>query len=87
MKKIYILEHFDFTEEQRIKLNKLGEIHYYEKANNDQINEAIQNAKVILIDWLDPEPILDQMHSGQFICLPYTGYDWIKNLEKAKLGG
>ena len=27
------------------------------------------------------------MRKGQFICLPYTGYDWIKNIQLAKSNG
>ena len=27
------------------------------------------------------------MKAGQFICLPYTGYDWIKNIELASQNG
>lgn len=29
MKKIYILEHFDFTDEQLARLRSLGEVKYY----------------------------------------------------------
>lgn len=87
MKKIYILEHFDFTAEQIEKLNSLGNVKYFEKANEQQIEEAIENADAILLDWLDPNPILAKMRSGQFICLPYTGYDWVKNINIAKEKG
>ena len=87
MKKIYILEHFDFSDDQMSHLKSLGEVKYYEKANEDQINEAIENANAILIDWLDPDSILEKMRKGQFICLPYTGYDWIKNINLAKNNG
>ena len=87
MKKIYILEHFDFTEAQMQKLKSIGEVKYYEKATESQIDKAVNNADAILIDWLDPEPILEKMKKGQFICLPYTGYDWIKNLSVAKQNG
>lgn len=54
--KIYVLEHFDFSVEQMDRLKSLGEVKYYEKAN-------------------------------QFICLPYTGYDWISNINTAKENG
>lgn len=84
MKKIYILEHFDFNSEQMDRLKTLGEVIYYEKANEEQINDAIKNADAILIDWLDPDPILAKMKKGQIMCLPYTGYDWINNLQQAK---
>jgi len=87
MKKIYILEHFDFTDKQLSKLNSLGIVKYFEKANEQQIDEAIKLADAILIDWLDPNPILEKMKQGQFICLPYTGYDWIKNISIAKENG
>lgn len=87
MKQIYILEHFDFAPEQMQKLNSLGEVHYYEQATQDQIDQAINKADAILIDWLDPNPILEKMKKGQFICLPYTGYDWVKNIDLAKQNG
>ena len=87
MKKIYILEHFDFSEEQLYKLKTLGEVKYYEKANQEQIDEATANADAILLDWIDPNPILKNMKKGQFICLPYTGYDWVKNIPLAKENG
>lgn len=87
MKKIYILEHFDFSAKQLEKLNTLGDVKYFEKANEKEINEAINNADAILLDWLDPDPILAKMKTGQFICLPYTGYDWIKNINIAKENG
>ena len=87
MRKIYILEHFDFTAEQMNRLKSLGEVVYYQKANGDEIKDAVNNADVILLDWLDPNPILANMKKGQFICLPYTGYDWVANLQIAKSNG
>lgn len=87
MKKIYILEHFDFDEMQLNRLKHLGEVHYFEKATESEQNEAIDNADAILLDWLEPNPILAKMRKGQFICLPYTGYDWIKNIQLAKSNG
>lgn len=87
MKKIYVLEHFDFTREQRARLDALGEVKYYEKAIDHDIAEAIREADAILIDWIDPDTILPKLHKGQFICLPYTGYDWVKNLGMAKDNG
>lgn len=84
MKKIYILEHFDFDEMQLNRLKQLGEVHYFEKSTECEQNEALDNADAILLDWLDPNPVLANMRKGQFICLPYTGYDWIKNIQLAK---
>lgn len=62
-------------------------VKYFEKANEQEIDEAIKNADAILLDWLDPDPILEKMKKGQFICLPYTGYDWVKNINFAKQNG
>lgn len=84
---IYILEHFDFSKEHLNRLKALGEVKYFEKANEPEIDEAIKNADAILLDWLDPNPILEKMKKGQFICLPYTGYDWVKNISLAKQNG
>lgn len=69
------------------RLKSLGEVHYFENANESEQNEAVENADAILLDWLDPNPILAKMRKGQFICLPYTGYDWIKNIQLAKSNG
>ena len=87
MKKIYILEHFDFSAKHIEKLNTIGDVRYFEKANQKEIDEAIKNADAILLDWLDPNPILAEMKKGQFICLPYTGYEWVKNINMAKEKG
>ena len=65
----------------------MWEVHYFEKATESEQNEAIDNADAILLDWLEPNPILAKMRKGQFICLPYTGYDWIKNIQLAKSNG
>jgi len=87
MKKIYVLEHFDFNNQQFERLKRLGHVKYYKKANKQEIDEAIENADAILLDWLDPNPILAKMREGQFICLPYTGYDWVENIGIAKKNG
>lgn len=87
MKKIYVLEHFDFSDEQMKRLKSLGEVKYFERGTPLDIEEAIENADAILIDWLDPNPILARMRKGQFICLPYTGYDWVTNIALAKNNG
>ena len=87
MKKIYVLEKFDFSSKQLKRLNALGDVIYYEKANEEQINEAVENADAILLDWIDPNKILCKMKKGQFICLPYTGVGWISKLSIAKQNG
>ena len=87
MKEIYILEHFDFNEDQMKRLKTLGNLHYFDRANEEQIAEAVEKADALLIDWIDPNPILEKLRGGVFICLPYTGYDWVKNIDIAKRNG
>ena len=58
MKKIYVLEHFDFSKEQLDRLNALGEVFYFNKATKQEIERAIEDADAILLDWIDPDPIL-----------------------------
>lgn len=64
MKNIYILEHFDFSKEQMKKLQSLGNVKYYEKASEQEIEQSIKDADAILLDWLDPNPILAKMRKG-----------------------
>ncbi len=87
MKKIYVLEKFDFSKEQLDRLKALGEVKFYQKANDDEQMQAVKDADAILLDWIDPNPILAKMKKGQFICLPYTGYDWVKTISLAKENG
>ncbi len=83
MKNIYVLEHFDFSDEQMKRLKSLGNVVYYDKANQSQIDEAVASGGPILLDWIDPTDILLNMRGGDFICLPYTGFDWITSLKQA----
>ena len=87
MKNIYVLEKFDFDENQKQKLNSLGNVHYFDFANDEQIEEATKNADAILFDWIDPNKILPKLKNGQFVCLPYTGCDWVESLPEAKKCG
>lgn len=87
MKEIYVLEHLDFTDEQFNRLKKLGNVHYFKYANEIEIAEAIQKADAILFDWIDPDKLLPNLRKGQFICLPYTGYNWINTLNQALKNG
>ena len=41
MKKIYILEHFDFNSKQIKKINSLGDVTYFEK-ENEQTNKLMK---------------------------------------------
>ena len=83
MRNIYVLEHFNFSTEQMKRLKSLGNVVYYDKANQNQIDAAVASGDPILLDWIDPTNILLNMKKGQFICLPYTGFDWITSLKQA----
>ena len=83
MKKIYILEQFDFSNEQLEKLKSLGDVKLFKKASQKEITEAVANADVVMLDWLDPTNIITKMKKGSFVCLPFTGYGWITTLKQA----
>ncbi len=83
MKKIYIMEHFDFSEEQLEELNSLGEVKMFENATKKDIAEAEKKADVVLVDWLDPTEMITKMKKGSFVCLPYSVYDWISTMKQA----
>lgn len=87
MKNIYILEYFDFSEEQLERLNKLGNVKFFDKAEQKDIDEAIKNADVIMLDWIDPTNIINKLKKGSFVNLPFTGYGWISTINEALNNG
>jgi len=87
MKLIYILEKFNFTDAQHAKLKTLGNVQYFDKANQDQIDQAAKNADIILLDWIDPTNIITKMKPGSFMCLPFTEYGFIATLKQAIQNG
>lgn len=70
MKNIYVLEHFDFSDEQMKRLKSLGNVVYYDKANQSQIDEAVASGGPILLDWIDPTDILLNMRGGTSYACP-----------------
>ena len=71
-------EKFDFSNNQKERLNKMGNVTYFDKASDDDINKIISDADVVLLDWIDPSDIImPRMKKGSFICLPFTGFAWI----------
>lgn len=87
MKKIYVLEKFDFSEEQLERLRSLGDVKLFDRANEAEQAEAAECADAILVDWIAPDPMLEKMKKGQLMCLAYTGYSWVKNIQSAKARG
>ena len=69
------------------KLKSLGNVHFYEKANEKDVEEAQNNADVIMLDWIDPTNIITKMKKGSFVCFPFTGYGWISTINEAIKNG
>ena len=67
MAEIYVLEHFDFSQNQLDRLNKLGTVHYFDYADQEQIEEATQKADAILFDWIDPNILLQKISGGIYM--------------------
>lgn len=86
-KNIYILEKFDFSDKQIDRLKKLGNVKFYDKAQQSDIEEAANKADVVMVDWIDPTDLITKMKKGSFVCLPFTGYGWISTIGQAIKNG
>lgn len=77
MKKIVILEKIEITEEQKERLNKLGNIITYDNSTLEECRNRVKDADVVVIDWIDPSGFLENMKRGSLLALMSTGYSWI----------
>jgi len=83
LKKIVILEKIEMTQEQRQRLEGLGSVQYFESSTLDECRKRVKDADVIVVDWIDPTPFLENMKSGSLLALMSTGYSWV-NIKKAR---
>jgi D-3-phosphoglycerate dehydrogenase len=80
---IVVLEKVGLNDEQKRKLNSLGNVAYYDFSNEDECRQRVKNADVAVIDWLNPNSFLSSMKNPSLLALMSTGYSWI-DIEKAK---
>jgi len=80
---IAVLEKIGLNDEQKRKLNLLGNVTYYDSSNEDECRQRVKNTDVAVIDWINPNSFLPSMKNPSLLALMSTGYSWI-DIEKAK---
>ncbi len=81
--KIAVLEKINFTPSQKSKLEKLGDVEFYENSSIEECKQRVKNADITMIDWIEPNDFLENMKRDSLLSLMSTGFSWV-DLEKAK---
>lgn len=81
--KIVVLEKIDITDEQKSRLDSLGNVEYYDLSSEEESKKRVKDADVVVIDWIDPNPFLSSMKTPSLLTLMSTGYEWI-DIKKAR---
>ena len=90
MKKITVLEHVLFSEEQKNRLAVLGDVEYCNYGEDIALDAAIEktkNSDVVVVNWIDPSPFILSMKENSLVSLLSTGYGWIQNMTESKKKG
>ena len=83
MTRIFVLEKLEMNDEQRRKLENLGDVEWFDSTTEKEGKERVKDADVVLIDWINPNPFLDNMKTKSLLSLSSTGYAWVE-IKKAK---
>jgi phosphoglycerate dehydrogenase-like enzyme len=86
IKKIVILEKVEMTKQQKQRLERLGNVQYFESSTLDECRKRVKDADVVVVDWIDPTPFLENMKSGSLLALLSTGYSWVDLKKASSLG-
>ncbi len=86
--KIHVAESINLSKEQKKRLEKLGEVKYFDGLpNEDQFLERVKGADIVALDWSPIDSAIPKMKSGvKLVSLPYTGVGFIPVKEAAKKG-
>jgi lactate dehydrogenase-like 2-hydroxyacid dehydrogenase len=87
MKKIIVLEKVAFSQQQREKLETLGQVNWYDTSTPDQCFQRAEGADVVVVDWIDASPFILKLKSPSLLALMSTGFAWIKHREEARNRG
>jgi len=90
MKKITVLEHVPFSEEQKNRLAVLGDVEYCNYGDNITLDIAIEktkNSDVVVVNWIDPSPFILSLKENSLVSLLSTGYGWIQNMDELRKRG
>jgi len=83
--KIHIVESMNLTFEQRERLNKLGEVKYFEGLPDiDELIRRSNGADILAADWAPIDMAIPKMKTGvKLISLPFTGVGFLPLKEAA----
>jgi len=84
--KIVVLEKVEMTDEQRKKLETLGNVEWYDSSTTEECIKRVRDADVVVIDWINPNPFLSAMKNPSLLALMSTGYSWIGIKQAKELG-
>lgn len=87
MRKIAVFERVNFNQEQIDRLNRIGQVDFYDNLPDDEVNRIAPNYDVTIVNWIDPTPYLLRMQPGSLVALLSTGYGWISNMVEAHKKG
>lgn len=86
MSKIVVLEKIEMSGEQRKRLEGLGDVQWFDSTGEEEGNERVKEADVVIVDWVNPNPFIDSMKKKSLLSLTSTGYAWV-DIKKAKERG
>lgn len=81
---IVVLEKIAITNNQVKRLEKLGNVKWFDNSNEEECKERITHADIVIIDWIDPSSFIQSMKSPSLLALMSTGYSWIKHRSEAR---
>jgi lactate dehydrogenase-like 2-hydroxyacid dehydrogenase len=81
--RIVVLERIEMTDDQRKKLQALGNVDWFDSSTPEECQERVKNADVVVIDWINPDPFLLSLKRPSLLALMSTGYGWV-DIKKAR---
>lgn len=85
--KIVVLEKIEMSEVQKERLEKLGQVEYFDGSTKSEAVVRVKGADVVVVNWVDPSDFISSMKNPSLIALMSTGYAWIEHREEARKNG
>jgi phosphoglycerate dehydrogenase-like enzyme len=82
--KTVVLEKIEMTDEQVSRMEQLGEVERFDSSTDEECQQRIKGADVVVVDWIDPSPFILSMKSPSLLALMSTGYSWIQHRTEAR---
>ncbi|GHV09571.1 glycerate dehydrogenase [Bacteroidia bacterium] len=85
--KIVVLEKIEISAEQKARLEKCGQVEYFDNSTQEEAVIRTKDADVAVVNWVDPTDFILSMKNPSLIALMSTGYAWIQHREQARKNG